>query len=65
MAQQAAQFEQDLADFCHFETGDHGRSESRIAKRLAMFGRQPSTGDVRQEALMQRLDEIKTLMLAR
>ena len=32
---------------------------------LAMLGRKPSTDDVRQEALMQRLDEIKSLVLAR
>jgi uncharacterized membrane protein YcaP (DUF421 family) len=32
---------------------------------LAMFGRKPSTDEVRQDALMDRLDEIKRLILAR
>jgi uncharacterized membrane protein YcaP (DUF421 family) len=32
---------------------------------LAMFGKKPSTGEVRQEELVERLDEIKALLLAR
>ena len=32
---------------------------------LAMFGRKPTPDDLRQDALMQRLDEIKTLLAAR
>jgi uncharacterized membrane protein YcaP (DUF421 family) len=32
---------------------------------LAMFGRKPSEDDLRQEAVVQRLDEIKALLLAR
>jgi hypothetical protein len=30
-----------------------------------MFGKKPSTGEVRQEELMVRLDEIKALLTAR
>jgi uncharacterized membrane protein YcaP (DUF421 family) len=32
---------------------------------LAMFGKKPSTGEMRQEELVERLDEIKALLLAR
>ena len=32
---------------------------------LAMFGRKPSTGEARQEELMERLNEIKALLAAR
>ena len=32
---------------------------------LAMFGKKPSTGEVRQEELIERLDEIKALLAAR
>ena len=32
---------------------------------LAMFGRKPSGDDLRQEAVIQRLDEIKLLLVAR
>jgi uncharacterized membrane protein YcaP (DUF421 family) len=32
---------------------------------LAMFGKKPSTGEVRQEELIARLDEIKALIAAR
>ena len=32
---------------------------------LAMFGRKPSEDDLRQTAVMQRLDEIKALLVAR
>ncbi len=32
---------------------------------LAMFGKKPSTGEVRQEELIERLDEIKRMLAAR
>ena len=32
---------------------------------LAMFGKRPSTGEVRQEELIERLDEIKAMLAAR
>jgi len=32
---------------------------------LAMFGKKPSTGEVRQEELIERLDEIKAMIAAR
>jgi uncharacterized membrane protein YcaP (DUF421 family) len=32
---------------------------------LAMFGRKPSTGEVRQEELLERLNEIKAMIAAR
>jgi len=32
---------------------------------LAMFGKKPSTGEIRQEELMARLDEIKAMLAAR
>ncbi len=32
---------------------------------LAMFGKKPSTGEVRQEELIERLDEIKAMLAAR
>jgi len=32
---------------------------------LAMFGKKPTTGEMRQEELVERLDEIKALLLAR
>jgi uncharacterized membrane protein YcaP (DUF421 family) len=70
-----AALDQELITVAELEAQAHRQGFESVAEvqkcilepggTLAMFGKKPSTDDLRQEALMERLDEIKALVLAR
>jgi len=59
----------ELESFAHrqgFESiGEVQRCILEPGGTLAMFGKKPSTGEARQEVLIERLDEIKAMLAAR